>query len=239
MSTYFNEGTKKVKVEHWACCQEPHENSGVHYHMGLKLSGAKRWKQVKDRMMKNHGVVLNFLNAHDNYHSAYHYVTKQDMQVFLSPTHPNLSKIGSPITKACVRAYRESQKRKQNENGNAQQEKAKKIRCLSNLEVSEFLVANQIKSEIELLALADAQSKEGKKDLASFVLCRSNKAIHELIDNTWHMQNAWAKVDRKKSRIDLLRDVRSAECVDGCNREWIKSAREVLKNNKIHPVAFA
>ena len=101
------------------------------------------------------------------------------------------------------------------------------------MEVSEFLVANQIKSEIELLALADAQSKEGKKDLTSFVLCRSNKAIHELIDNTWRMQNARAKLDRKKSsRIDLLRDARSAECVDGCNREWIKCAREVLKNTK-------
>ena len=213
VNTYFNEGTGKVKVEHWACCQEPHENSGVHYHMSLKLIGPKRWKQVKDRMMKNHGVVLNFSNAHDNYHSAHQYLTKQDTQVFLSPTHPNLSKIGSPRTKACVRAYRESQKRKQNENGNAQQEKGKKIR-LSNLEVSEFLVANQIKSEIELLALADARSKEGEKDLASFVLCRSNKAIYELTDNTWRMQNARAKLDRKKSRIDLLRDARSAECVD-------------------------
>ena len=107
------------------------------------------------------------------------------------------------------------------------------------MEVSEFLVANQIKSEIELLALADAQRKEGKKDLACFVLCRSNKAIHALIDNTWRFQNARAKLDRKKSRIDLLRDARSAECVDGCNGEWIKCAREVLKNNKIHPVVFA
>ena len=190
--------------------------------------------------MKNHGVVLHFSNAHDNYHSAYQYVAKQDTQVFLSPTHLNLSKIGSPRTKACVRAYRESQKRKQNENGNGQQEKAKKIRRLSNLEVSEFLVANEMKSEIELLALADAQSKEGKNDLASFVLCRSNKAIHELIDNTCRLKNARAKLDRKKkSPIDLLRDARSAECIDGCNGEWTKCAREVLKNNKIHPVVFA
>ena len=175
----------------------------------------------KDRMMKNYGVMLNFSNVHDNYHSAYQYVTNQDTQVFLSPTHLNLSKIGSPRTKACVRAYRESQKRKQNENGNAQQEKAKTSRQFGGLRI---LVANQIKSEIELLALADAQQRR-KKDLASFVLCRSNKAIHELIDNTWHMQNAQAKLDRKKSRIDLLRDARSAECIDGCNGEWIVCTR--------------
>ena len=240
VATYFDEGTGKVKVEHWACCQEPHENSGVHYHMSLKLDGAKRWKQVKEKMMKNHGVVLHFSNAHDNYHSAYQYVTKQDTEVFLSPNHPNLSEIGSPRTKTCIRAYRESRKRKQNENTNGQQEKAKKIRRLSNFEVSEFLVANQIKSETELLALADAQSKEGKNDLANFILCRSNKAIQELIDNTWRLQNARAKLDRKKkSRIDLLRDARSAECVDGCNGEWVKCAQEVLKNNNIHPVVFA
>ncbi|CAB4038817.1 PREDICTED: uncharacterized protein LOC107339053 [Paramuricea clavata] len=240
VATYFDEGTGKVKVEHWACCQESHENSGVHYHMSLKLDGAKRWKQVKEKMMKNHVVVLHFSNAHDNYHSAYQSVTKQDTEVFLSPNHPNLNVIGSPRTKTCIRAFRESRKRKQNENANAQQEKAKKIRRLSNFEVSEFLVANQIKSETELLALADTQSKEGKKDLANFILCRSNKAIQELIDNTWRLQNARAKLDRKKkSRIDLLRDARSAECVDGCNGEWIKCAREVLKNNNIHPVVFA
>ena len=82
-------------------------------------------------------------------------ITQQDRQVFLSPTHPNLSKIGSPRTKACTRAYRESQKRKQNENGNAQQEKAKKIRRL--------LVTNQIRSEIELLALQTLRGKKEKK----------------------------------------------------------------------------
>ena len=64
--------------------------------------------------------------------------------------------------------------------------------------------------------------------------------IHELIDNTWRLQNARAKLDRKKkSRVDLLRDARSAECIDSCNGEWIKCARGVLKNNKIHPVVFA
>ena len=100
-------------------------------------------------------------------------------------------------------------------------------------------MANKIKSQTKLLALADAQSKEGKKDLANFILCRSNKAIQELIDNTWCLQNARVKLDRKKSHIDLLHDARSAECANGCSGEWIKCAREVLKNNNIHPVVFA
>ncbi|CAB4038470.1 Hypothetical predicted protein [Paramuricea clavata] len=133
--------------------------------MSLKLDGAKRWKQVKEKMMKSHGVVLHFSNTHDNYHSAYQYVTKQDTEVLLSPNHPNLSEIGSPGTKTCIRAYRESRKRKQNENANVQQEaKAKKIRRLSNFEVSEFLVANQIKSETpSYLHLQTLKAKKGRK----------------------------------------------------------------------------
>ena len=100
--------------------------------MSLKLDGEKRWKQVKEKMMKNYGVVLHFSNAHDNYHSAYQYVTKQDTKVFLSPNHPNLSEIGSPRTKTCIRVYRESRKRKQNENTNAQHEKSlKKALCVT------------------------------------------------------------------------------------------------------------
>jgi hypothetical protein len=37
---YFNEGSGKVEVQHWACCLEPHEIiSGLHYHLCVKLSG--------------------------------------------------------------------------------------------------------------------------------------------------------------------------------------------------------
>jgi hypothetical protein len=96
--------------------------------MSLKLNGAKQWKQVKEKMMKNHGVMLHFSNTHNNYHSAYQYVMKQDSEVFLSPNHPTVSEFGSPRTKTCICAYRQSRKCKQNENSNAQQEKAKKIK---------------------------------------------------------------------------------------------------------------
>jgi hypothetical protein len=39
----FNAGTSHVKVSHWACCKEPHEENGFHYHCCLKLTGVKKW----------------------------------------------------------------------------------------------------------------------------------------------------------------------------------------------------
>jgi hypothetical protein len=80
---YFNEGSGKVEVQHWAYCLEPHEiTSGLHYHLCVKLSRPKRWKLVKEKMMHNHGVVVHFSDQHNNYHSAYKYVTKKDTDVF-------------------------------------------------------------------------------------------------------------------------------------------------------------
>ncbi len=45
------------------------------------------------------------------------------------------------------------------------------------------------------------------------------------------------KLDRKKkSRMQIVREARNGDCVQGCNINWITYAREVLKNNGIHPV---
>ena len=242
---YFNEkSTTKAAVEHWACSLELHENtSGVHYHLCVKLSGPKRWKSVKDNMMKNHGVVVNFSNGHDNYYTAYKYVRKKDQEVYLSPGHPNLAEVGSPRTSKCVRVYRSASRKRSSStpvsNNSEQAKRPRNIKRISNLEVSEFIAANQVKDFTQLLALAEAQKNEGKKELANFICNRSNKAVEELIKNTWLMKNAQAKIDRvKKSRMQLIREAYSSDCVAGCDTQWINCARGVLRNNNIHPIVF-
>jgi hypothetical protein len=111
---YFNKkSTTKACVEHWACCLELHENTlGVHYHLCVKLKGPKCWKSLKDNMMKKHDVVLNFSDSHDNYYTAYKYVMKKDLEVYLSPGHPNHEEIGSLCTSKCVRAYRSASRKR-------------------------------------------------------------------------------------------------------------------------------
>ena len=53
LETEFNRGTSQVKVSHWVCSKEEHQQSGFHYHCCLKLSGVKRWFSVKIALQKD------------------------------------------------------------------------------------------------------------------------------------------------------------------------------------------
>ena len=55
------------------------------------------------------------------------------------------------------------------------------------------MVENNIENETELFAIADAQKKTGKKDLAKFVLCHSTKTLSDLIENTRNMKSITKK----------------------------------------------
>ena len=248
--TQFNKGT--VNVLHWACSLEPHNNGGEHYHVSLKLSGPKRWKCVKDNIKKTYGIVVNFSDKHDNYYSAYKYVCKSDVNVFHSKHHPELKNVGAPRTTASTQAYRLSRKRSEsasstsviNTDSAAKQgpsrQSGSKIKRLSNLDVSEFIISNNISSEIELLAAANIRKDEGQKDLANFVLQKSPKSIRDLLENSWKMHNSSSTLERQQtSRMELIENCCKQNCVAGCNRTWIDCATEVLNLNEIHPFVFA
>ena len=53
------------------------------------------------------------------------------------------------------------------------------------MEVSEFIKKHEIKDQTSLLALADEQNEQGKKDLARFVLSRSSRSLDELVNQIW------------------------------------------------------
>ena len=241
----FNSAPGKVVVQHWACCLEKHEKSGEHYHVCVKLSGPRRWKAIKIAIMNTHGAVLNFSQNHDNYYSAFKYVCKDDNDVFLSPGHPNLKEIGSPKTKKCIQAFRENARKRKSdatggESSSTCNEKKDKIRRLSNLDVAEFVVANNITKSNELFAAAKERRNEGNKDLANFLMNRSGKKLEELLENAWKMEKAQEDIVRqKKSRMEILRGALEEECVIGCNGQWFECADEVLRKNKIHPYIFA
>ena len=51
---HFDIGSGKLRVQHWVCSWEKHQDGGDHYHVHvhnhvpLKLIGPKCWKSVKD-----------------------------------------------------------------------------------------------------------------------------------------------------------------------------------------------
>ena len=62
--------------------------------------------------------------------------------------------------------------------------KQKKICRLSNLEVLELLIQNNIKTDTELLAKAWEQNKASKKNLANYLLSHTPKLGDDLISRT-------------------------------------------------------
>ena len=229
---------QKAKPIHWACCQEEHADGGKHYHLCIKLTQPKRWKSVKSHLAVYNKIVVHFSSAHDNYYSAYKYVTKTDKQVFHSQGHPNLADAGSPKTKSCIQAFR--QKSSRNRTEKTECPKLKKPRRLSNLDVHEILLENKIKGKEELFALAREQYEEGKKDLTSFVLSRNSKNLEDLIANTWQIEASKSNLERQqKSRMQLLEAAAQGDCAEGCNGDWMQCAYEVTTNNKVHPYVFA
>ena len=76
-----------------------------------------------------------------------------------------------------------------------------------------------------------------KTDLANCLLGKTPKARDDLLASAWEMENAKAKVDRESiSRMQLIRQVGSNDCVDGCDGEC---TTQVLRQNSIPPYVFA
>ena len=174
---------------------------------------------------------------------------KNDPDVYKSANHPDLQELGCPTTKKCMSAYRQKcgkQKLDKNReitvsqlnglntlNGSQMQNTSQsKVRRLSNLDVSKFLVKNNIKNKKDLFVIATEQQKVGKEDLYNFLVNRSPKSLQDLIMTTWKMQNAKASIARRNTpRMNII-------CVEGCGGKWLECALEVLRNNGLHPIVF-
>ncbi len=121
------------------------------------------------------------------------------------------------------------------------QTKQSSKRRLSNREVSEILLTNKIKHDVKLLALANKQKAEGKKDLAEFILAKSEKGLQEQISTTWKMNAADSTIHREsRSRMEIIRQKSvNGECAEDCEGEWLRCANQVLRRNDIHHYVFA
>ena len=237
----FNSGSGKVKVEFWACSREDHKDGGKHYHLSLKLSAPKRWKGVKDKLVREHGIVVNFSDRHDHYYSAYQYTSKNDTETFKSEGHPDLDAISAPRTTKAIVGYRQKKSRQREENPASSSSGKVKRRRLTPLEVSNFIVKKNLHSEIELYAEASRQKAEGKEDLAGYIFNRTSKNINELLANTWKMHQAERAVQRgTQTRLNIVKEcATTSSCTDVCGGKWLQLAREILRNNNINPYVYA
>lgn len=159
-----------ARIIQWACCREYHQDGGMHYHMAIKLDRPRRWLQVKNTIEAEHGIIVHFSATHANYYSAWQYVTKEDDSVITSPHHPDLGDHPPATASASASRARASSSGA-----------SKKRKRLSAFDVSEIVIKRKIKTRGELLVLAEQQKREGKTDLAEFVVNRGAKCVSEAI----------------------------------------------------------
>ena len=243
----FNKGTSLVKVSHWACCKEEHQQSGFHYHCCVKLTGVKKWLSVENSIMSRHGISVNFSDNHNHYIYAYRYVCKTDSHVLHSTGHPDLSAIGSPKGKNGTATYRENCRKRRSlptddaASSSSTSLKSKKCkRRLSNLDVSDYITKHDIHNQTELFSHAEARKQEGEVDLASNLFSRSEKSISEIIGKTWLLKTASKQLQQSSViRIAQIEKCAQENCFNRCNGNWFESALQVLKYNNINLIDFA
>ena len=244
----FDSGKSSAKVVQWATCIENHtDGKSKHFHMAVKLSATRRWYAVSKYLQDKHKIQVNFSNEHCGYVAAYRYVCKdKDLQEVLhSPGHTNLSQVGSPRTKNAMNKFSANARKCRSEeptpsSSSSTKPKVSKPKRLSNTDIAEFLIKNNLKTENELMVVAKKRHDDGERDIYSFIMNKSPKALSDLVNTTWKLQNAQHVEDRiSKSRIDILKEHINGPCTANCSGEWFACAREVLRNNNINLYTFA
>ena len=178
--------------------------------------------------------------------AAYRYVIKgKDISTMLhSQGHTPLECIRSPKTKKAFERFSqvssEKKKRKLEENICVSCAPAKPV-WLTNVDVSNLMVRQGIKTEDELLSLAWGRAQDGEPDLQSFVLNETPNALADLIETTWRKQGASRRLERsRKTRMQVISETLNFDCVETCGeKHWLKCAKKILRNNKINQYFFA
>ena len=207
--------------------------SHSHYHMALKLEKRTRWLKVRKFLDEEYGIKVNFSSNHNTYYSAYKYTTKEDSDCVHSNGHPDLTNATPPRTEKAITGN----KRKARSNNVS---KKRRKRGLSMYEVAEYIQSKKIRSRLELMSVAASQNREGKKDLAEFICNRGGKVVDECLAIAHELATAEAKYARsQKSRIELLREMHTGECVVQCNGKWLEAATHLLNKNETSVSVFA
>ena len=78
-----------------------------------------------------------------------------------------------------------------------------------------------MKSLLQLQALVHQQEKEEKADLVEFLVNRTPRAVVDILNIAWEIENAAEKLARsKKTRLELLQEAKEKKCTKGCDGLW-------------------
>ena len=226
-------------VQQWACACENHTQKGIHFHLALKLFKRRRFAEVRKNLKRKYDIDVDFCEWRSFYYDCYTYISKHDRHHITSENHPPLD--NSPLTRNAVNSKRKRYVYANDDLSDAPPllKRPYKPPRLDLTKFSQIVIANNIKDDDDLCALAGRQVREGKFDLHQFVMARAPVKREELLKTAWKIHGAEQKVKRKNmSRMEILAEALEGEHVDGCTGQWQSAAHEILDRNQINVVAF-
>ena len=166
-------------VSQWACSLEKHkeESKKFHFHLAIKLNRLKRWKMIKEQVVRESGTVCHFRKFHTNYYDAFKYVTKKDTDYVTSEGHPDL--INVPRTMGASTKRRHSAIA--DEVGECSRPVEKQTKRLDLIQLYDIIVEKGLRTEKDLFLLACNQKAEGKTDLLAFIMKQTDKRRAEIL----------------------------------------------------------
>ena len=183
----------------------------------------RRWLSARDYIAKNYNIQVNFSDKPGNYYEAWLYCIKSDTETETSNNHPNFT--SAPKTTTATSQKRAAAK----SNSDISCKKGRK--AFDALDLHHIVIQNNLRDKRQLLRFASKQMEEGRTDIALYVLNNTPRAL-KIMQTCWEMVEAVDNEQRDtKTRLQILEEVREADCVVGCNEQWKYLALQTLQRN--------
>ena len=216
---------------------EEHDDGNKHYHMCIKFSANRRWKEGKNSFYRKHGISVHFSGSHTDYASAFEYVMKEDLDAVKSADHPPLLRAAK--TRQATVAVRNKSNAKRGVSEPEPSGSGGKKRVTAGM-ISNFIIENNIHTDKEMYEAINLQKKDGQTDLNEFILSKPPKYLNDLLNQSWQIENAVLSRQRRDTpRMNLVMAALHGACVHGCNGQWLICANDTLRKNKVNRYVFA
>ena len=118
--------------------------------------------------------------------------------------------------------------------------KSSKCKRINKSNVMGIIKIQGIRSERELLALANERVGDGLDDLKTFIADTPDRVYRKLISKTLKLAEAPDLLTRQwQARMERKSSFSLKNCAEGYHQQlWLKMAKEILRNNKINAYVF-
>jgi hypothetical protein len=258
-------------VMHWTCSKEFHQRHGYHFHVAIQFKSKIRWLAVSNdlRAMKIYVNFQSFHSSYKDAYNYVtkedqSFVTSANHpQMFVIP--PKLVRRKRALSLEFLSQQSDTSSEDANEvltdshvanstpeipssaaiasessSASSSVKKTKNPR-LTNIQVSQIIVRNAVKTDLQLCALATQFMKNDQPELYNWVAGhQAEKYREDLIKTSWKLHGAEEAVKQSNMpRIEKLEAQLTADHAADeenglqCDGRWLEAALEILRRNHI------